>query len=175
MKTIQNQKNKAEYIYLEWLCNKVNCNQNAEYYNDLVYWLYHLDFYSILPNDDNRVIDGEKLREQFGINLDQKCSILEMLIGLADRMDYILYDPKEGNRLDKWFWVLINNLKLRPVNIDDEEEDNVKNRFIVKKFIERRYARNGEGGLFPLKRTNEDQRRVEIWYQMMAWINENNL
>jgi hypothetical protein len=32
---------------------------------------------------------------------------------------------------------------------------------------------NGTGGLFPLKMPKVNQRRVEIWYQMSAFIEEN--
>jgi hypothetical protein len=30
----------------------------------------------------------------------------------------------------------------------------------------------GNGGLFPLNEPNEDQRDVEVWYQMMAYLQE---
>lgn len=36
----------------------------------------------------------------------------------------------------------------------------------------RRYSTDGSGGLFPLSRPAEDQRQVEIWLQMNAWLIE---
>jgi hypothetical protein len=33
--------------------------------------------------------------------------------------------------------------------------------------------KSGLGGMFPLEDPREDQRAIEIWYQMMAYINEN--
>ena len=41
-------------------------------------------------------------------------------------------------------------------------------------FINRQYEANGEGGLFPLKGVCEDQREVEIWYQMNAYLYEHH-
>ena len=39
--------------------------------------------------------------------------------------------------------------------------------------LAREYSDNGHGGLFPLKNPKKDQRKVEIWYQMTEYINEN--
>jgi hypothetical protein len=36
--------------------------------------------------------------------------------------------------------------------------------------IWRTYDRRGHGGLFPLQRSNRDQRRVEIWYQLSEYL-----
>jgi hypothetical protein len=41
---------------------------------------------------------------------------------------------------------------------------------ILTRLIERTYKPNGEGGFFPLPQTDEDQTKVEIWYQMSAYI-----
>lgn len=46
----------------------------------------------------------------------------------------------------------------------------------VKKWLDRDYFESGvEGGMFPLyewKDTDKDQRKVSLWYQMNAWLNE---
>ena len=44
---------------------------------------------------------------------------------------------------------------------------------ILNKFIDRTYRASGYGGLFPLRHSKEDQRKVEIWYQMAAYLIEN--
>ena len=36
----------------------------------------------------------------------------------------------------------------------------------------RTYGRNGYGGLFPLHKATSDQTKVEIWYQMAAYLSE---
>jgi hypothetical protein len=43
----------------------------------------------------------------------------------------------------------------------------------INRVLERTYKPNGEGGLFPLKNTCKNQKRVEIWYQMNSYIHEN--
>jgi len=140
-----------------------------------------------VPNDDNRALDGVKLREQFQTELvdegffddemdfenfvqnhdfnTKPCSLLEMLIALAQRMDFILLDDDRIlTNVPKWFWKFIDNLGLKPTaNLD-------KLNLIVESFLEREYEKNGAGGLFPIPDTTKDQRRVEIWYQMMEYI-----
>ena len=44
---------------------------------------------------------------------------------------------------------------------------------ILGKFVRREYDFNGRGGLFPLKNVQNDQRKVEIYYQMLAYLSEN--
>lgn len=154
----------TENDYLKWLIKLVERRENKKYI-DLLEWLFYQNFYSILPNDDNRAADGIALRSEFGIQLDRECSILEMLIALARRMDYYLEDLIGPPNVKNYFWRFIENL-----NLDLENED--YNYLIITRFLERRYERNGNGGIFPLKRYRKDQRDVEIWYQMMAYINE---
>jgi hypothetical protein len=99
-------------------------------------------------------------------DLDAPCSVLEMLIALATRFAYLTFDPINGSEPKKVesFWELINNLKLSSFH--------TKNVGIINDFLERQYSSDGYGGLFPLEFPKEDQRHVEIWYQMMAYINE---
>ena len=44
---------------------------------------------------------------------------------------------------------------------------------IVNAWMNREYLPNGQGGLFPLVRTKNDQTTVEIWYQLQEYILEN--
>lgn len=97
--------------------------------------------------------------------LDLGCSMLEMLIGLSRRLSF----EAEGESRD-WFWTLINNLALRS---DD------KNPILVEvvdatleRVIWRTYNPDGSGGLFPLRRAHKNQRKVEIWYQLSAYLLE---
>ena len=39
--------------------------------------------------------------------------------------------------------------------------------------ITRSYYSDGQGGLFPLMDPSSDQRKTEIWYQMAAYLLEN--
>lgn len=137
-----------------------------------------IEYIWLVPNDDNRVEDGKDLRHEFlvacGITnpdqawLDMGCSMLEMLIGLSRRLAF----EAEGEPRD-WFWHLLKNLGLHEYNdrnynrsaaddIDEKAND----------VIWRRYLPDGRGGLFPLQHAQEDQTRVELWYQLAAYLEE---
>ncbi len=46
---------------------------------------------------------------------------------------------------------------------------------IIHNFVWRTYDSTGYGGLFPLDDPKEDQRKVEIWYEFCAWVEEKGL
>ena len=166
--------------YFEFLCSLV---QRESYFKKLLTILHDTTFKSLIPNDDNRERDGKYLREKYideGGELplfqsqNTECTILEMLIGLSYRLDFETIDSCWEKSIGEWFWILIDNLGL--IKYDDkklyfnEEEEVIQ---ILKRFVNRQYNRNGEGGLFPLKNPKKDQRRVEIWYQMSTYVLEN--
>lgn len=162
--------------YFRWLCDKVDC-RSYDRYEEVLEHLYRTDFYSLVPFDDNRSYDGLYLRVEYEEenghiprrNIeDRPCSVLEMLIALAGRMSFILFNPSKNDdeELASYFWLLIHNLKLLPGS-------KRKNKETINAFLERRYERSGEGGLFPLKYPKRDQRKVELWYQMHSYIREN--
>ncbi len=173
--------------YFNWLCKKIERRRGEiTELKEFIYQLFDIEFYSLIPNDDNRAIDGIQLRDRFieaekegnyseGLSFGP-CTILEMLISLADRMDFMLYNPDLGKeRCEKWFWMFIDNLKLYKYDNDDPEVSKKRklNNIIIRKFLERDYDESGKGGIFPLKHPTKDQRYVEIWYQMMSYISEN--
>lgn len=183
MKTAANKKTGA---YFEFLCDLVwkqgkRIDETKEIF--LLHELQEREFYALIPNDDNRASDGLQLRDNY---IDEggaaqalpsgSCSVLEMLIGLA----YRLVLETEGSRWEKsvdvWFWILIDNLSLSnllkstPISQQDFSD---KIEWVITNLLEREYKSNGEGGLFPLRHTTQDQKRVEIWYQMTAYVVEN--
>jgi hypothetical protein len=137
--------------------------------------LFYESFHHFVPNDDNRASEGQGLRDKFMDDEERQmirqsyfrpCSVLEMLIALSERMAFELFNPMEESDPDvpNCFWEIINNLKLKP---------NQSNAAIIHRLNKREYMESGLGGMFPLEDHREDQRAVEIWYQMMAYINEN--
>ena len=168
--------------YLEWLYKQIGPVQNrnpARTYWVLAQMLFTKPFIWFVPNDDNRVEDGRELREKFleetaaernHIWLEDECSMLEMLSALSRRCAFeTSEDPFE------WFWVLCDNIGLRPFVDENFTEDYyVDVDVILERVINRTYAPNGRGGLFPLRHAEEDQRLVEIWYQMAAYLMEND-
>lgn len=159
--------------YLSWLISLIDHKGKSRVYSRLLEYLYFKDFEYTIGNDDNRAADGEQLRVQFlGKTNHKGCSCLEMLVALARRCERdIMGDPEEPDKAYKWFWIMIRNLGLDELdnrNFDEGEAD-----YIVDRWLERRYKKTGKGGLFPLRYSEEDQRKVEIWYQMCAYLNEN--
>ena len=169
--------------YFDFLCNIVDADVSGEY-NKLLGELHGIDFYSLIPNDDNRSEDGKQLRGKFvdeegpqGLSQSQTgpCTVLEMLIGLSYRLEFESANSRWEKTPEEWFWILLDNIGLgwydneRFIQLRNTDEIHIK----VGDFLDRHYKSDGSGGLFPLKSPKKDQRRVEIWYQMSAYILEN--
>jgi hypothetical protein len=136
--------------------------------------LYAREFSWTVPNDDNRVEDGLDLRAEFtgGPHHDvnhRGVTVLEIIVGLSRRLQF----NAEGNAKD-WAWKLIENIGLDSMNDPLSGRDEQMIADVLDQVIWRTYDRNGNGGFFPLVDPPEDQTRVEIWYQMSAYIYENS-
>ena len=75
-----------------------------------------------------------------------------------------------GDRTPLWFWGMIGNLGLREMTDDIFDESVVDE--ITERFLTRDYSYNGRGGLFYVSKPRMDMRDVEIWYQMMWYLDE---
>lgn len=166
--------------YFEWLWNFTKCRGHSQN-RKIITLLHNIEFRYSIPMDANREEDGIDLRYRFitevGIPknyqevyayLDGPCSVLEMMIALAIRCEEsIMDDPDIGDRTSEWFWLMMKNLGLdymsdRKFNRDIAEEK-------ISIFLDRKYKRNGEGGLFVVN-GRRDLRKVEIWYQMCWYL-----
>lgn len=171
--------------YFNWMCQLVLDRRYSKSlsYRKLLRFLNCVDFSYTIPMDGNREGDGIDLRYRFGYEnsyenseiatyLDNRpCSVLEMMIALAIRSEeHIMDDPDIGNRTGQWFWNMIVNLGLGSMTDAKFDEDYANE--IIKRFLDRRYARNGEGGLFTVEHCNRDLRTVEIWYQMCWYLDK---
>lgn len=171
--------------YFDFLCNLVG---RKEEYGRLLLYLHETEFYSLVPNDDNRGVDGEQLRNHYFDEVgatsppslpndvpNSPCTVLEMIIGVAFRLEFELLGGQYERPAADWFWVLIDNLCLSPYT-DQKMGYGIyilEVKTAIERLLERQYLEDGDGGLFPLKHPKKDQRRVEIWYQMSAWVIEN--
>ena len=121
------------------------------------------EFYWTVPNDDNRAVDGQKLRDKFAQNkacysaydvLEGPCTMLELLIALAERCDDILYDPEKGDRTAQWFWEMLRNLELDRFN--DEFYVDFSNQLIIDPILntvlDRLYQKKWQGRVVSFKR-----------------------
>lgn len=163
-------------LYFKWLYQLVCGTRRRESYALLISYLFDKDFYYILDMDSNRGVDGLDLRYRFcydnkyeyselGSELgDKPCSVLEMMVALALRFEeQIMDDPDVGNRLPKWFMMMLMNLGLD--YMDDNHFDEVVAGRVIDDFLNRDYSPNGLGGLFYIPDCKKDLRDVEIWYQ----------
>lgn len=166
------------FTWLYGLVSSVKIKNRSRTYWSLTRQLYQKEFIWIIPNDDNRVEDGRDLRQEFidacQINdldhnwLNMGCSMLEMLIGLSRRLSF-----EADGVPDVWFWHLIETMELRQYS-DRNYDDDIRKEIdeVLDRIIWRNYEPNGHGGLFPLTHTMKDQRKVELWYQLCAYLLE---
>lgn len=166
--------------YFEWLWNFTKCRGHSQN-RKIITLLHNIEFRYSIPMDANREEDGIDLRYRFitevGIPknyqevygyLDGPCSVLEMMIALAIRCEEsIMDDPDIGDRTSEWFWLMMKNLGLDYMNDRKFDRDVAEEKISI--FLDRRYKRNGEGGLFVVN-GRRDLRKVEIWYQMCWYL-----
>lgn len=175
---------KLEKAYFEWLYDLV-CNdgyvKNLDYH-ELLYHLHQIDFYWLIPRDQNRFDDGISLRYRFGVEagipeeeIDEKldifsCSVLEMMAALALRCENeIMSDEEFGDRTWKWFWKMMTNMNLG--GMTDDKFDAVYVDKVIERMLSRKYEPNGKGGLFTIANCRDDLRKREIWVQMTWYLN----
>lgn len=128
--------------------------------------------------EKNRALDGINLRREFAMecagevaSVEGECTVLEMLVALACRIEYELASEDGEEDPVRWFELFLVNLDL--LGFDDENFDEALVYAILSRWMHREYDRYGHGGLFPLKaRRCPDQRKIETWYQMQAYIME---
>lgn len=164
--------------YLDWLIDKTGpIGTNFEI---MLETLHKIEYVPMVPNDDNRGVEGLTLREEFTAEtgevcpLESDCTLLEMMLALAVRINEVAYDYNDPDKSAYWFWAMIANLKLDQfpdVHVDPLAPNAI--RMVALRVVNRTYRADGYGGLFPLKRPPNDQREVEIWYQMQYWLDEN--
>ncbi len=162
--------------FFEWIIQTVDGYE----YTDLLKIMFETEFYPVLPQDENRLIDGRDLIYRFGTEcsiprhilenkLGEHCSILEMMVGLSIRIEEtIMEDADFGNRTSMWFWIMVKSLGL--YEMKNGHVDNVYVQAVLETFLNREYQPNGEGGLFTVNDTSKDLRDVEIWYQMCMFF-----
>ncbi len=165
--------------YYAWLMDIID---GPGEYSLVLDFLWRTEFYSPVIFDDNRAGDGTELRWYFEYETgkvsgrNDECSVLEMMIGLAMRIenDYT-YDYEMGDRTSNWFWDMFCNLRLD--KFDDFNYDESKITQIVGNFLDRKYGKNGSYSLFPWskcpnvsKKEKQNWAQIEIWQQMQCYL-----
>lgn len=168
----------ADDRYFEWLYSHIgSTNERTSRHThwSLARKLYTTPFRWKLVLDANRAEDGCSLRGEFadrwgheGMDpnwMSLPCSLLEMVIYLSHVLSFEAYaEPRE------WFWKLMRNVGLEAY--DDRNYQDRPVELILNSIMERQYGPDGNGGFFPLRHPERDQRGVEIWYQKEAYLLE---
>jgi hypothetical protein len=174
---------RTQRAYFKWLvrcfCTDPEEDPRMFGFHNLLEQMYRKDYYYTIQNDENRADDGLNLRYLFRTNYDEDipdgpCSFLEFLIGVSIRLSEML---AVGDELPPYlyFWELAIHLGLDKYT--DKEYGRDSTIFMVDllmtDFMDRKYGRDGCGGLFPLSRPRGNQTRKEVWYQMQDYLLEN--
>ena len=144
--------------YFDWLCEVVDSKRFSKHvsYRKLLMHLHNIEFTWFIPYDDNRADDGIMLRRKYALAhhdeelsdyISGPCSVLEMMAALAIRCEEsIMDDTLFGNRTGQWFWGMIRNLGLSPMNDSNFDAEFVDD--VIARFLNREYEPDGKGGLF---------------------------
>jgi len=165
--------------YFDWLAAQVEPQRNLNprrTHQLLLAQLLQTPFVVVLAHDARRAEDGRGLRAEFmnGFDVDGvwaalDCSVLELLVALSRRAAFESYGGA-----DDWFWHLLDNLGLS--TCVDETYEGLWNANgvdgILNTFMYRNYGPRGAGSLFPLRFSDNDQTKTELWYQMQIYVME---
>jgi hypothetical protein len=171
---------RTNQLYLDWLFALVESARPGQTFLSLFRALHRTKFMADnrVPLDNNRVSYAIGLRLEFfqtaGIQdteyfEEDRISMLELLMQLAYDMGEIT--SREDN-IPSYFFELLENLGIcipDDAYIDTDSTDTLVY-LVLQKVIKRRYASHGL--LFPLRHPEADQRRVELWFQMNAYLIE---
>ena len=174
--------------YVNWLIEIISDDEHYGYY-ELLNYLMSIDFRWSVPMDENRAEDGIHLRLVYEDltgtplpdgDVQAPCKVLEMMVALSVRgAEDILWNG-DTNWAPIIFWTMIANLGL--LEYKDglwSDHSSLEIERIINDFLDRNYDENGVGGLFlPVHNfvpNPKKWKKIEIWYQMAYWINDNFL
>ena len=168
--------------YFEWLYGFIDNNRFHKKisYRKVIRYLFDAPFRWTIPKDENRASDGVGLRRRYAIEsgfddhyfmdyLDGPCSVLEVIIALALRIEEtIMDDPTIGNRTSQWVWIMLGSLGLESMTDDRFNIELVQ--WIIDQFLDREFESDGKGSLFWIPNCRFDLRDTEIWIQMLWYL-----
>ena len=174
--------NEIEDEYFEWLYRYVDNDRFHKKisYRKMIRYLFDEPFRWTIPKDENRALDGIGLRRRYAIELgfdddyfkdylDGPCSVLEVIIALALRIEEtIMDDPTIGDRTSQWIWIMLGSLGLESMTDDRFDIDLVQ--WTIDQFLDRNFDPDGKGSLFRIPNCRFDLRGTEIWIQMLWYL-----
>lgn len=166
-----------EQEYFEYLVNLINPDHAP--YLKLLEQLYSTDYIIVKDDDNNRAEDGKNLRLDWLYEHNRKedndiwfaqfkaCSVLEMMVALAIRMDEnIMWNG--FNRTSIWFSDMILSMGLEQYTDYNYDPESIST--IVNAMMYYNIESNGQGGLFISPYNDTDMRDYSLWYQMQIYI-----
>lgn len=151
--------------YFCWLLDRIGVlTGDKQDYILLCQHLFSVDYFWVFDLDSNREAAGKNLRKEFAdetmiyedevMSISEPCKVLEMLIGLAHKIQE-LYEGSE----ESWFWEMMENIGLS--EFDDRNYDAKYVDQIISEWLN--YSK---GSLFP-PYTN-----TSIWDQMNKYMHD---
>lgn len=178
--------------YFDWLYSHVGLVEDSNPKHShrlLASELFDIPFKWHVKGDGNREQAGFDMRDAFVDEVGswendrfifEPCTVLELLVALSIKLNFMhcLDEDQRDSGVGVWFWKLCHNLDLDQYTDEAYLSDPLgRTSSLVRRkvniFLERRYHQSGRGGLFPLKHSSNDQREIEIWYQMSEYLIEN--
>lgn len=164
---------RVENLYFLWLVDLIDDGESKKF-SSVLEALFYTDFVWSMDMDSNRAAYGLDLRERFvkerdfGERVmiympDRPCSVLEMMIGLAESCETVA-----GEKID-WFWLMFRNLGLRSCDNESFSQRSFDNR--IERFLERDFRPDGKGGLFFIRNSENDLTKMDIWNQFLMYLN----
>lgn len=163
--------------YYEYLVGFVGKSLGPFSMERLLRHLYSTEFKYLDEFDKNRFDDGIHMRYRFifdmersGEHYDKKtpANMLEVMVGLAVKIEAIMAETMFGDRTHSWFWSMCSSLGLNGQYDEFFDADYVDD--ILARFNRKEYDPDGHGGLFWIRNYEGDMRELEIWTQADRWL-----
>lgn len=170
---------RAERAYYEWLTDMLPGWRGS--HSRLLRQLFETPFRCTMETDSNRLGDGMELRSRFcwdcGYSADvrnelkarRECGVLEVMIAMAMRCEeefMTLYT--EDELIERWVGWMIRSMEID--RFDDEMYDPDAVEAALQAMMRRDYSPDGRGSLFYVPGFRGDLRQIDLWEQMMCWI-----
>ena len=164
--------------YFAWLRSKIHSKTRPKAvstHNLLLHALHQTTYGWIFPMDENRLGEAKRMRSYYKNEVgtpapNEAYSLLEVMIGLADRMEheYLTDAESYGDRTGVWFWNMVSSMNL--MDYDDEHFIASEVEEKIGCMLGRGYASDGFGSLFFIPGVKRDMRKLQIWDQMLCYV-----
>ncbi len=169
--------------YYEWIVGFLGVRKRKyTHYKKLLRLLWDIPYTWIIPDDENRYLDGYGLRSRFCFEMDmtdrqyrefytectRRVSVLEVLAAFSRRtVDKFTMSSFYG----AFFWMIfIDNLGLTDCRDDNFDENYVTE--VINRWLEMDFGPNGEGSLVNFQSDEIDISVTDLWTAMNYYMRE---